>query len=208
MRIANSIRRVLNYLSDCLRDSAGSQIAEFAVCVPLLTVFAVGIFDFSGAFNIRQKLGGAAQEGAVTAANEPTYDLDQANPASVQAIEKAVFVYLENENVLPNAILGTFGCGSGVPAPAHASTTLIWTYTTTGCPGTLVITIDRGCVIDTSDNTCGTTSSPGGAENVVYSHITVSYPYTLRFNNVIQLVGGSSASSLTLTSDAYAANQS
>src|SRR5579863_289824 len=101
MRIANSIRRILNRLSDCIRDSAGSQIAEFAVCVPLLTVFAVGIFDFSGAFNIRQKLGGAAQEGAVTAANEPTYDLDQANPASVQAIEKAVFVYLENENVLP-----------------------------------------------------------------------------------------------------------
>src|SRR5579871_1785524 len=36
------------------QDSA-AQLVEFAVTLPLLVVFVVGIFDFSGAFTLKQK---------------------------------------------------------------------------------------------------------------------------------------------------------
>jgi len=42
------------------RDDRGSQMVEFAVTLPLLMVFVVGIFDFSGAFTLKQKLTNAA----------------------------------------------------------------------------------------------------------------------------------------------------
>lgn len=203
MSIANIIRRLIRVA----KESGGSQIAEFAVCVPLLTVFAVGIFDFSGAFNLKQKLASAAQEGALVAASEPTTDLAYNQfltpPASIQAVQKAIFLVLEDQNVLPAAVLGTASCGTG---PTVTQTKLAWTYVVTGCPGTLTIIIDRGC----TPGSLPLPNCPQGVagEDVIYSHITVSYPYTWSFNNVIQLVGGSSTLPLTLSADAYAANQS
>ncbi len=47
-----------------LADTSGSQLLEFAVALPLLVVFVVGIFDFGGAFNLKQKLNNIAREGA------------------------------------------------------------------------------------------------------------------------------------------------
>ena len=35
-------------------DDHGAQLVEFAVALPLLVVFVVGIFDFSNAFNYTQ----------------------------------------------------------------------------------------------------------------------------------------------------------
>lgn len=193
-------QRILGIWRLC-QGAAGSQIAEFAVCVPLLTIFAVGIFDFSGAFNLKQKLASAAQEGALVAASQPTYDLPDPivqiipPPPSVQAIEKAIFLDLVDQNVLPGAIPNTVVCNG---AQSVSQTQLAWTYTDSGCPGTLTIIIDRGSVPP-----AGTTG-----EKVIYSHITVQYPYVWQFQNVIQLVGGSSALPPFLSVEAYAANQS
>jgi len=39
-------------------------LLEFAISLPLLVVFIVGMFDFSAAFNQKQKIEQAAQEGA------------------------------------------------------------------------------------------------------------------------------------------------
>ena len=47
-----------------LTDTSGSQLLEFAVALPLLVVFVVGIFDFGGAFNLKQMLNNIAREGA------------------------------------------------------------------------------------------------------------------------------------------------
>jgi hypothetical protein len=205
MRFARTIRQIWR----CCKDADGSQIAEFAVCVPLLTIFAVGIFDFSGAFNLKQKMASAAQEGALVAATQPTYDLLVATvppPPSIQAIEKAIFLDLADQNVLPGAQPNTVNCG-GSPTVVK-TTTVAWTYTTTGCPGTLTIVIDRGCVpngIQPFPNCSGPAST---GEKVIYSHVTVSYPYLWQFQNVIQLVGGSSTLPPFLNVEAYAANQS
>lgn len=208
MRKVNTVRRTWNTLS----GARGSQIAEFAVTVPLLALFAVGVIDFSGAFTIQQKMNSAAQEGALVASSQPTFDLVIGQtvplpPPSIQAIEKAVFLDLEDQNVLPGAIFNTLGCGTS-PNVAASSTGPSWTYTITGCPGTLTITIDRACVVPvgSSPGNCSPVSST--SEKLIFSHVQITYPYSLQFNGVFQLIGGSSAGQIVVTSDAYSANES
>ena len=65
-------RRKLRYYRgawDCLRGTEGTQLVELAVTLPLLVVMVVGIFDFGGAYNLKQKLNDTAREGARFATN-------------------------------------------------------------------------------------------------------------------------------------------
>src|SRR5229473_8654510 len=81
------------------RDDAASQIVEFAVALPLLAVFVVGIFDFSGAFTLKQKLTNAARDGARVAAAAPANDLGNPVPTSVDLAFRVVDNYLQAVNV-------------------------------------------------------------------------------------------------------------
>jgi Flp pilus assembly protein TadG len=159
-------------------ESEGSALLEFAITLPLLVVFVVGIYDFSGAFNQKQKIEQAAQEGAILAASQSTVDLSSfptpnLNPNSLQQVVTAVFNSLTYSGVLAQG-----ACtppGTGVPVSG-----LKWTYTIAGCSSlnsgdNLVITIDRGFV-------------SGGVQPPVCTVVTVSYPYHWRFNSVIQLL--------------------
>jgi Flp pilus assembly protein TadG len=174
-----------------LRDTQGAAILEFAISLPLLVVFVVGIYDFSGAFNEKQKIEQAAQEGAIIAGSQPMSDIasSNGNPTSLQAVTTAVFNSLAASGVLPNANTGT--CNP--PGTVTATSGIKWTYeiqgcsnnppsTATGCMGdgtdTLWIEINRGWVVQ------GGGSSPA----VVGSRITVSYDYDWRFNSAIQLL--------------------
>ena len=58
-----------------LRGTDAAAIIEFAVALPLLVVLVVGIFDFGGAFNLKQELNNAAREGARFGAAQPTNDI-------------------------------------------------------------------------------------------------------------------------------------
>ena len=58
-----------------LSDARGSALLEFAITLPLLVVFVVGIYDFSGGFNQKQKIEQAAQEGAIIAGAQPMSDI-------------------------------------------------------------------------------------------------------------------------------------
>src|ERR1700691_931699 len=81
-------------------SSQGSQIAEFAISLPLLVLFVVGIFDFSGALTLKQKLTNAAREGARVAAADPGKDLSGSTspvPASVGDALQVVDNYLVSE---------------------------------------------------------------------------------------------------------------
>ncbi|MGA8299397.1 MAG: TadE/TadG family type IV pilus assembly protein [Terriglobales bacterium] len=185
----------------------GSAILEFAVTIPLLVVFVVGIFDFSGAFNQKQKIEQAAQEGAIVAGAQPTSDIyvGSANPPSLQPVVAAVFNSLAGAGVLPLA--SSSGNCSLSPAPTGVETTglLIWTYTISGCAnGTsasdqLTITINRGWVV------AGSNTAP----SVVGTSVAVSFPYHWRFNSVIQvLIPGASYQAITnVTETAYVHNQ-
>ena len=58
-----------------LSAEQGAALLEFAITLPLLVVFVVGIYDFSGAFNQKQKIEQAAQEGAILVGAQPLSDL-------------------------------------------------------------------------------------------------------------------------------------
>ncbi len=189
--------------SSLVKDERGSALVEFAITLPLLVVFVVGIYDFSGAFNQKQKIEQAAQEGAILAGAQPMNDIQAVNPSpdSLQPVVTAVFNSLAGSGVLNNAGLATC-VPPGVPTPAGPSLPLAWTYTIQGCArayGTdnLIITISRGLV--------STITSPA----TVGSMVTVSYPYHWRFNSVIQLLfpGANYAAATQVSESATAHNQ-
>jgi Flp pilus assembly protein TadG len=158
-----------------LADASGSQLLEFAVALPLLVVFVVGIFDFGGAFNLKQMLNNIAREGTRFASSLPTNDLDAiGTPPSVTAIRDLVVAHLQTAR-LNDCGLAT----QGAPPPAPAMT---WTYTAAGggCPAPLVLTIERGY------------SFPAviGANTfrVMSTRVSLKYPYSWHFNKVIQLL--------------------
>ncbi len=178
-----------------LKNARGSALLEFAITLPLLVVFVVGIYDFSGAFNQKQKIEQAAQEGAIIAGAQPMSDIAATNPDSLQPVVTAIFNSLAGSAVLPNANQGSCKppfTGSG-PAPG-----LTWTYSISGCPDSLVITINRAWV------------SASGPPVAVGTTVTVAYPYHWRFNSVIQLLfpGPSSYAATTqVTESATVHNQ-
>src|SRR5271155_4918256 len=65
-----------------LMDEQGAALLEFAIALPLLVVFVVGIYDFSGAANQKQKIEQAAQEGAIIAGAQPTSDFVPLDPGT------------------------------------------------------------------------------------------------------------------------------
>jgi Flp pilus assembly protein TadG len=185
-------------LANARRQTEGSALLEFAIVLPLLVVFIVGIYDFSGAYIEKQKIGHAAQTGAIAAAGQATGDMDPTigNPDSLQPVVNVIFNSLAAEGVLPMA-------NQGNCKPASATVTnsqLQWTYTISDCSApavdVLTTTIDRGAIVD-------------GPPATVSTVVTVSYPYHWRFNSVIQLVvpGASYAAITDLKQTATVHNQ-
>ena len=124
-------------MAELFADTSGSQMLEFAVTLPLLVVFVVGIFDFGEAFNTKQKLTNISREAARFASALPTNDLDAiGTPASVTAIRDLV------ESHLLTARMNDCGLAAqaGIQGPP-----LTWTYTAAGggCAAPLILTIDR-----------------------------------------------------------------
>ena len=171
-------------------DERASQIVEFALSLPLLVLFVVGIFDFSGAVSLKQKLTNAAREGARVAAADPANDLGNATvPASVADAFQVVDNYLVSENIAPCGIsVGTF-----------TATGLTWVFTATGSPcgatAALVLTINRGCIQKVN------------AVNLVGTCVTIQYPYKWQFGSVSSLVGGKFTGPTSLTTTAMAFNE-
>ena len=191
-----------------LQDVRGSALLEFAITLPLLVVFVVGIYDFSGAFNQKQKIAQAAQEGAIVAGAQPMTDIavglsgPPSQPASLLPVATAVFNSLAGSGVLQNANLGT--CLPPTAATAQAG--LTWTYRVSGCAnvaGDLLITINRGWMC-TSGPAC--TSGPPVSIGTV---VGVQYPYNWQFNTVIHLLipGANYAATTQLKEHATVHNQ-
>jgi Flp pilus assembly protein TadG len=175
-------------------DNTASQLAEFAVSLPLLVVFVVGIFDFGGAFTVKQKLANAAREGARAAAAGPASDVGRSSaaPVSVNDAVQVVDNYLLGENINDCGLNGSSGLGAS----------LTWTYhvTITGPPVCdLKLIINRGCT--TQKNTAE------GTVYVVDTCVTIEYAYNWRFNNVIGLLRGSLTLPSKLTTTAVAFNE-
>jgi Flp pilus assembly protein TadG len=164
-----------------LHQTQGSALLEFAITLPLLVVFVVGIYDFSGAFNQKQKIEQAAQEGAIIAGAQPMNDIQSTSsgPASLQPVVSAVLNSLTGSGVLAS---GNTCSAPAVTGPGTGLASLTWTYRMSGCDSVgdnLIVTINRGWV-----GTAQTTAAPVAVGTIV----TVQYPYHWRFNSVIQLL--------------------
>lgn len=178
-----------------LRNTEAAAIIEFAVALPLLVVLVVGIFDFGGAFNLKQELNNAAREGARFGAAQPTNDISPSNlkPPSVDAIRYLIDAYMQTAHIND--------CGlSGLSEPAQGGG-LVWVYTAnSGCSGgALTLTISRAVPVVVTV----------GGSNVVMlcTSIQINYPYQWHFNNVIQLlVPGASYSLGAIPANATAVN--
>jgi Flp pilus assembly protein TadG len=193
-RLRQSLRGIAARLQSC--DAA--QIIEFAVTLPLLMVFVVGIGDFGSAITLKQKLNNAVREGARFGANEPTADLYStlaANtaPASVNAIARLVGSYLQS------ARLNDCGLASGAWTISPPTAPLGWTYTGSSCA--LTLNIDRGYAVPAG-------TSNGSTKWMISTRVTISYPYAWQFNRVIGLIapGANYAGPSLLTSDATIPN--
>src|SRR5579863_1335892 len=103
-------------------DDRGAQIVEFAISLPLLIFLVVGIFDFSNALTLKQRLTNAAREAARVAAADPASDLVNPStppPVSIGDAFQVVDNYLIAEKIND--------CGLSTATPTASG--LKWTYT-------------------------------------------------------------------------------
>jgi Flp pilus assembly protein TadG len=180
-----SLRR--GWTSDC-----ASQVVETALSLPLLVLFVVGVFDFSGAITLKQKLTNAAREGARVAASDPASDMFAAVPVAVSDAGQVVDNYLLSEKI------NDCGLGPTLPAAPPQAPPLTWTYTKTGsgcATGGISIAINRGC------------STLENGINLIGTCVTITYAYKWQFNSVSGLFGKSFAGPTTLTTKAEAFNE-
>lgn len=188
------------------RNDHAAQLVEFAVALPLLVVFVVGIFDFSNAFTIKQKLTNVARDAARAAAADPANDLQSpaATPASV------LDAFQDIDNYLVANKLNDCGISSSTPTSTGP---LTWKYTaTTGCPpGGLTIIINRGYYFPSTGATLPsvncTAQNPGSGTAVIGTCVTIEYGYAWRFGRAASLLGATSALPNAITVTAVAMNE-
>jgi TadE-like protein len=196
--------RLMGLAKSAWREDCAAQLVEFAVSLPLLVLFVVGIFDFSSAFTLKQKLTNVARDAARAAAADPANDLQSAAPASVldafQDIDNYLFANKIND------------CGISGSAPGSTGP-LTWTYTaTTGCPpGGLVIIINRGYYFPSGSaplpSVNCTAQNAGAGTAVISTCVSIKYGYAWRFGRVASLLGATSTLPNAITVTAVAMNE-
>jgi len=189
------------------RDDRAAQIVEFAVSLPLLMVFVVGIFDFSGAFTLKQKLTNAARDAARGAAADPANDLSNPSttvPVSVSDAFQIVDNYLTANNISD--------CGIGSATPT--SKALTWTYSANASPCTgsgLTLIINRAYYFPSNSTVAAsadcTPQAPGGQTAVLSTCVSISYAYAWRFDRVITLLGSRASLPSSITATSVAINE-
>lgn len=189
-------------------QDCGAQLVEFAVALPLLVVFVVGIFDFSGAYTLKQKLTNIARDTARVAAADPSNDIGaSANPTSVQD----AFWVLHNYFVANKLN----DCGIAVGSPSFAAPA-IWKFASSanGCVGSgIVVTINRGYFFPETAGElpagldCVPTQLGGPQIAVLSTCVSVQYAYQWRFGRVASLLGSSTVLPSTISATAVVMNE-
>jgi Flp pilus assembly protein TadG len=199
------VRHLIGSTRTAWADENAAQIVEFAVALPLLVLFVVGIFDFSAAYTLKQKLTNVARETARVAAADPANDLANPLPASVTDAFWVVDNYLL-ANKINDCGLSTSSYTFNAPA------TWVFSAGSNGCLGTgLVVTINRGYYFPSNSTqpaglNCAA-QSPGTQTAVISTCVSVQYAYQWRFGRVARLLGSAITLPTTLTATAVAMNE-
>lgn len=189
-----------------LRQEHAAQLVEFAVALPLLVVFVVGIFDFSNAFTLKQKLTNIARDAARAAAIDPSNDVGNpstAIPVSVMDAFEIVDNYLVASNINDCAITS-----GGVAAG------LTWKFSGTGngcTSGGLTITVNRGYYFPQTGaalpNVNCTSQAVGGQTAIIGTCVSIQYAYPWRFGQAASLLGRSTLLPTQISGIAVAFNE-
>jgi Flp pilus assembly protein TadG len=182
-----------------------SQLAEFAIALPLLIFFVVGIFDFSGAFTLKQKLTNIARDAARAAAADPATDLTSSLPYSVNDAFYVIDNYLLANNI--------YDCG--VTTPTANGQTLTWQSTVGSSNSSCGITIiiNRGFYFPLATPLpapgllCTPKKPVGVATQVVGTCVSIQYNYQWRFGQVASLLGRNTILPTSISAVAVAMNE-
>lgn len=198
-RVANVVSKRFDW-----RDERAAQIVEFAVALPLLIVFVVGIFDFSNAFTLKQKLTNVTRDAARTVAAEPTSDLGSPMPVSVANAFYIIDNYLKANNI--------DDCGVTLTGTSIAR--LTWQFQVASGSCGITITINRGYYLALPQPTqpAGVSCTPqppaNGQTQLIGTCVSIQYSYPWRFGQVASLIGGSNSMLPTMISSvAVAGNE-
>jgi len=199
-------------LRQTLFEDRAAQLVEFAVTLPLLVVFVVGIFDFSGAFTLKQKLTNTARDAARAAAADPVTDVlnpsaGNTMPSSVSDAYQLISGYLVANNI--NMCGLTSANGISGPGP-------IWTFSvpaTSSAPCGLTIIINRGYYLAATgtaqlpDVNCRPVTAASGQTQVVATCVSIQYAYQWRFGKVQSVLGSAASLPNNISAVAVATNE-
>lgn len=199
--------RTCSLARQLLRPDGAAQLVEFAVSLPLLVLFVVGIFDFSAAFTLKQKLTNVARDAARVAAADPSADvgnLSSGLPFSVTDALKVVDSYL-TANRLND-------CGLSTKTPSRSGVT--WTYTiapTGNPPCGITLIINRGYIFPITSTTPPDArtclSQAPGAQTLLGTCVSLQYAYPWKFARVASLFGRNDSLPTEISAVAVALNE-
>ena len=190
------------------REDRAAQILEFALSLPLLVLFVVGIFDFSSAFTLKQKLTNVARDAARAAAADAASDLTAPQTAVPISVSDAL-------QIVDNYLVANHLNDCGLSTTASSPSGLTWTYTaTSGCPGgALTLVINRGYYFPAANSGQPATLNcspvlPGGTQTaVIATCVSIQYPYQWRFGRVASVLGSAASLPTQISASAVAMNE-
>jgi hypothetical protein len=188
-------------------EDHAAQLVEFAVSLPLLVLFVVGIFDFSGAFNLKEKLTNVARDAARVAAADPFGDIGASTvPVSVTHAFKVVDSYL-NANQIND-------CGLATKVPTSIDGGITWAYDIAPAgnpPCGIRVVIKRGYSFPVTGSTVPTIDCPsqgaGGQLALVGTCVSIRYAYPWKFGRAASLLGRNAALPTDISAVAVALNE-
>ncbi len=188
LRAQSDYSGIVGLVRNFVLGREGSQLFEFALIMPVLRVFVIGILDFGQVYNLKQKLNNAAREAARFAANENSgaNNLSVNGASDTSAIRDVVANYLTNGGVTQCTIAAS---------PSVSGFVYTFNSSSTGCANFSLV-INRVYPI-----TVGTITAIG-------TRVTLSYPYTWSFGGIMGLLLPGSTLSLpsTISTDAVMQN--
>jgi len=183
----------------------GAQLAEFAIALPLLVVFVVGIFDFSGALTLKQRLTNMARDTARAAAGDPSSDLGGAAIGYPVSVMDAYYI-------VDNYLVANQMNDCGI-TPNPTASGLTWTFTASGngclAPG-LTIIVNRGYYYPITGGTPSATcqsQNPGAQTAIVSTCVSIQYAYPWRFRQAASLLGASAILPAQISAVAVSTNE-